>query len=439
LTLVYPDVMQATVTKTRRRVVVDQRALAQAIGTRIRAARLRAGLTQQQLAGDRYTKAYISALELGHAKPSMAALDYLAPRLGTSSDRILADPSRTWSRLEADVALASGHLDDARVAYEGLLDVTVEPGHVAELELGLAETLCRLGRPGEAIKPAEDARRRFADSARAIESDRALYWLASAHQQMGDLAEGRRILRELLERTDPATDPDMAVRVRIGLAMVESTVGDPQIALAYLEEAREASNALDLRRRGTFFFALAKGRAKVGDLEGAIRSGMEALQICRLAEAGREQARVEAQLATIYLQLGDRTRARGLLADARAILKRAEESFLLADITDSEARIALDEGDAASALQLATEARRQGEAAGNSKAVFDSLMTAGRALEALERRAEAIGVYEEASTVLGTDPGSVVQRREVYGAWADALAADGKHAEAYAIAKRALG
>jgi len=337
------------------------------------------------------------------------------------------------------LALASGELDEARRAYEGLLDVTVDSGHVAELQLGLAETYCRLGRPSEAIKPAEDARRRFDEAGRGADVDRARYWLASAHIQMGDAAEGRRILRDLHERTDPATDPDMAVRLRIGLAMVESTIGDPHVALAYLEEARQAANALDLRRRGTFLITLAKGQAKVGDFEGAIRSGTEALQVCRLAEAGRDQARVEAQLATIYLQLGDRTRARGLLADARAILKRAEETTLLADITDSEARIALDEGDAEGALELAVEARRQAEASENHRAIFDSLMTAGRALEALGRRPEALESYERASKVLGAGAEATTRRREVYSAWADALAADGQHAEAYAIAKRALG
>ena len=60
--------MTETLVRTRRRVVVDQRELARAIGARIRAARQAAGLTQQELAGDRYTKAYISALELGHAE-----------------------------------------------------------------------------------------------------------------------------------------------------------------------------------------------------------------------------------------------------------------------------------------------------------------------------------------------------------------------------------
>ena len=88
--------METVTPKKRRRVVVDQRALARAIGGRIRAARLAAGMTQQELAGERYTKAYVSALELGHAMPSMAALDYLAPRLGTTSDRLIADLSPLW-------------------------------------------------------------------------------------------------------------------------------------------------------------------------------------------------------------------------------------------------------------------------------------------------------------------------------------------------------
>ena len=71
--------------KKRRRVVVDESALAEAIGARIKQARLAAGLTQAQLAGDRYTKAYVSALEHGLAKPSMAALTFLSERLGVES------------------------------------------------------------------------------------------------------------------------------------------------------------------------------------------------------------------------------------------------------------------------------------------------------------------------------------------------------------------
>ncbi len=68
--------------KRRQVVLVDQTAIAHAVGARIRSARIESGLTQRQLAGPRYTPAYISALECGHAKPSVASLFYLAERLG---------------------------------------------------------------------------------------------------------------------------------------------------------------------------------------------------------------------------------------------------------------------------------------------------------------------------------------------------------------------
>src|SRR6478735_4301535 len=129
-------------TRKRRRVVVDHRELARAIGGRIRAARVAAGLTQQELAGDRYTKAYVSALELGHAKPSMAALDYLAPRLGTTSDRLIADHATRWSRLDADLHLASGRLAEAAEAYEDLAELATDRVSRGELLLGAAEAHC---------------------------------------------------------------------------------------------------------------------------------------------------------------------------------------------------------------------------------------------------------------------------------------------------------
>ena len=49
----------------RRSLANEDRDLAQQIGGKLKAARLRAGLTQQQVAAGRYTKAYVSALENG--------------------------------------------------------------------------------------------------------------------------------------------------------------------------------------------------------------------------------------------------------------------------------------------------------------------------------------------------------------------------------------
>ena len=136
--------MTEALTRTRRRVVVDQRERARSIGSRIRAARLAAGLTQQELAGERYTKAYVSALELGHAKPSMAALDYLAPRLGTTPDALLTDHRSRWTRVDADLHLAAGRHAEAAEAYSDLAAAAADRVARGELLLGAGEAYARM-------------------------------------------------------------------------------------------------------------------------------------------------------------------------------------------------------------------------------------------------------------------------------------------------------
>src|SRR6187455_2249763 len=114
-------------TKTGTRATTDQdRALEQHIGHRIREARHRAGLTQQQLAGDRYTKAYVSALETGIARPSMVALRYLSERLGLPPSHFLDEQTPAWTRLEVDMRLAAGEWQAAADGYEALLSDAVD-------------------------------------------------------------------------------------------------------------------------------------------------------------------------------------------------------------------------------------------------------------------------------------------------------------------------
>ena len=54
------------------------------IAERLRTARLAAKKTQQELAGGRFSKSYISAIERGKMTPSVQALDYLAGQLAVT-------------------------------------------------------------------------------------------------------------------------------------------------------------------------------------------------------------------------------------------------------------------------------------------------------------------------------------------------------------------
>ena len=53
------------------------------IGERVRALRAARGLTQAALAGERFSKEYVSQIERGKTRPSRQALEWLAARLGT--------------------------------------------------------------------------------------------------------------------------------------------------------------------------------------------------------------------------------------------------------------------------------------------------------------------------------------------------------------------
>lgn len=104
---------------------VPDPALTERLGERVRRLRLRLerGLTQQALAGGEYTKAHMSAIEKGRARPSLTTLEYLAEQFEVPLAALLvedaSEPVPTPSRIRG-VAIGDGRiigeLDDGRIA-----------------------------------------------------------------------------------------------------------------------------------------------------------------------------------------------------------------------------------------------------------------------------------------------------------------------------------
>jgi tetratricopeptide (TPR) repeat protein len=424
---------------TKRRVVVDNTALARSIGERIRAARLRAGLTQQQLAEGRYTKAYVSALEKGLAKPSMAALTFFSERLGLPPSHFLVDRADVWSRLEADLHLASGEWVKAIDAYDGLLGATVDKRRRAEILRGLSEAYCRLDRGKEALAPAAESAELFAVLGQEVEAALASYWLASAHYLQGNGAEARAILLQLLDRVRAGLEvlPDFKTRLLLSLANTESRDGEHEKALTYLEEARGIAATMDDRRRATFLFTLAFSYRKTGDLEAALRSGAESLALFRAAEADLEVAMLANEVAMEYMMIGNSTRAEELAEEADLLSRRFNDGWLLGAVLDTRAQIALARGDTEAALRLSDEALDVAKRESNKKAELDALRTRARTLGTIGKTDEALAAYEDAA-VLARDGGTKAQLREVLSDWASELANAGQHAKAYELTREAL-
>src|SRR5919204_5691300 len=109
------------------------------LGERLRQLRVAAGLTQSDLAGERFSKEYVSQIERGKTRPTHETVEWLAARLGVDAtflERGVSADER--SRVEAMLARAEAlttarQYDQAVEELEGSRSAVLATG-AAELE-----------------------------------------------------------------------------------------------------------------------------------------------------------------------------------------------------------------------------------------------------------------------------------------------------------------
>jgi transcriptional regulator with XRE-family HTH domain len=126
------------------------------LGERVRQLRVAAGLTQSDLADDRFSKEYISQIERGKTRPTQETIDWLALRLGVDPG-FLASGVSADERAKAETILARAEAlageyeyDDALAEFRRALPAVLATGSV-ELHVravaGEAMALAQLGEP----------------------------------------------------------------------------------------------------------------------------------------------------------------------------------------------------------------------------------------------------------------------------------------------------
>jgi tetratricopeptide (TPR) repeat protein len=195
-------------------------AAATRLGERLRQLRVAAGLTQSDLAGDRFSKEYLSQIERGKTRPTPETIGWLAGRLGVDPNFLANGVSADQrGRVEASLARAEALLGDDRPdeAVEAFTDVrtaAVATG-LPELEVrtlaGLGKSLAVQGNPREAIEVLARARElsegpEFSDVERAD----VLYRLGVCRYRISSIATAVGLLNqalELAERSGMPCDP----------------------------------------------------------------------------------------------------------------------------------------------------------------------------------------------------------------------------------------
>jgi transcriptional regulator with XRE-family HTH domain len=121
------------------------------LGSKIKQARIAAGLSQKQLCGQQITRNMLSQIENGSARPSMKTLGYLAEQLGKPMSYFLEEESVVFPNQqpinEAKTALALGNLEQMRHA----LDAFQEPDSQFFEERQLLEYYWHIKRAEQAL------------------------------------------------------------------------------------------------------------------------------------------------------------------------------------------------------------------------------------------------------------------------------------------------
>jgi tetratricopeptide (TPR) repeat protein len=192
------------------------------LGTRLRQLRVSAGLTQSELAGDRFSKEYVSQIERGKTRPTAETLAWIAERL--SVDVSYLQTGQSWNEYaevesavtRAEAAIEGQQYEEALSALEGL---TFSPeGRELEFRALLVEGWAQMYF-GE-LRPALDVLARAGELSEQhgfSDVDRAdvLYRMGVCRYKLTSINTAQTLLSEALDLADRSGMPCDRLRSHI--------------------------------------------------------------------------------------------------------------------------------------------------------------------------------------------------------------------------------
>ena len=338
------------------------------LGERLRQLRVAAGLTQSELAGDRFSKEYVSQIERGKTRPTAETVKWLAGRLGVDVGFLANGVSteqrhRVEARLTRAEALAdAGQFEEALAAYAELRPDVAGTGS-DELEVRAAcgewRGLISAGRFRESLERLERARA-ITEGAAFSDVDRAevLWRMGASRYLLSSTTSALALLNQALELADRSGYPCDLVKANIlhYRSRCYRRQRDYEAAREDVELALElAQSAQDPRTLGHIFFQASLIAERSGHWVLA-RSYAERSKACYEEISDRlNVGRLLNNLGGLNFLLGHPDEAVGFLKSAFATALEAGNDADAAEAVSSLAQVHLRTGD----LGLAEEQARQ--------------------------------------------------------------------------------
>jgi tetratricopeptide (TPR) repeat protein len=239
------------------------------LGERLRQLRVRAGLTQSELAGERFSKEYVSQIERGKTRPTQETVAWLAARLGVDPGYLASGVSsdergRVEALLARADALTQAHsYEDAIREFEAIRPAVAATGTV-ELEVrtltGHAWACMQAGRTREAIDLLMRARA-LSEGPEFSDLDRAdvLFRLGVCRYKLSSISTALGLLSEAFALAERSELPSDQLRSEIlgWRSRCYRRQRDLEAAREDVERALELAGAIDDRRSlaNTYFQA----------------------------------------------------------------------------------------------------------------------------------------------------------------------------------------
>jgi tetratricopeptide (TPR) repeat protein len=380
-----------------------------ALGDRVRQLRVAHGMTQTELAGDRFSKEYVSQIERGKTRPTGETLTWLASQLGV--DRSFLETGVSSSereRAESVIARAEAALESneyqAALDELGALHASPEALDAPDLQFRslLAEAWARmyLGEVRQAIALLERGRI-LTEAPSFTDVDRAdvLYRLGCCRWKLSSVATAIALFTQALDLADRSDLPCDRLRAHIleWRARSFQRQRDWEAAREDVERALELAESLNDRHTVAHVYFQASLIAE--------RNGRWVL-----ARSYAERAKA------IYEEVADRVNAGKLLNNLGGInflLGKPDEA--IAYLKDAF-RVALDVGSDVDAGYAVSSLAQVHLRTGQSELAEEQ---ARKALELLDGRVEFIDEIGNAELVLGRallEQGRVDEAADAFGA-----------------------
>ena len=393
---------------------------ASGLGERLRSLRLAAGLTQTELAGERFSKEYVSQIERGKTRPTAETVAWLAERLGVDPAFLAVGVSTdTRGRIEAALAraeaLAEAHRYEEAVEAFVAARVDVPATGSVELEVrglsGEAWARMQLGQLAEAIDELQVARE-LSEGPQFSDVDRAdvLFRLGVCRYKLSSIATSVALFDQALELAERSDLPCDLLRADIlgWRSRCRRRQRDYEAAREDVSRALELAQAMDDRRVvAQTYFQASLVAERMGHWVQSRNYAQQAKALYTELNDERNVGRLMLNLGGLHLLLGKPQQAIEHLKASFALAIEADSRADAAQAVGSLATVHLHLGDYAAAEEQARKALELldgredfPDEIGQSRVVLGrALMEQGRLDEAEECLGMADAVFERMASV----------------------------------------